>query len=41
MYTFSTAVLIQAVVLVLFSSFADHGMSFLPSLFMLLFIIRL
>jgi UMF1 family MFS transporter len=29
MYTFSTAVLIQAVVLVLFSSFADHGMSFL------------
>jgi UMF1 family MFS transporter len=26
MYTFSTAVLIQAIVLILFSSFADHGM---------------
>lgn len=25
MYTFSTAVLLQAVVLICFSSFADHG----------------
>jgi UMF1 family MFS transporter len=28
MYTFSAAVLVQAVTLVCFSSFADHGMSF-------------
>ena len=27
MYTFSTAVLLQAVVLICFSSFADHGKS--------------
>jgi UMF1 family MFS transporter len=27
MYTFSAAVLVQAVTLVCFSSFADHGMS--------------
>jgi UMF1 family MFS transporter len=27
LYTFSAAVLVQAIVLVLFSSFADHGMS--------------
>lgn len=26
MYTFSTAVLVQALILVFFSSFADHGM---------------
>ena len=28
LYTFSAAVLVQAIVLVLFSSFADHGKSF-------------